>query len=135
MIMRLPFINGEEKSFINTNKKHKGTDRIQFFFSIFHQIFFSSILHNFSKVTVTNETTVLRMCTMTTTKTVTKTTIPVETKSWKLSLKLIFRSKWSQVIIAGCYMEIPEMTGHMILITTTNCKAKNIWNVPNRNQL
>ena len=35
----------------------------------------------FSKVTVTNETTVVRMCTMTTTKTVTKTSFPVETKS------------------------------------------------------
>jgi len=79
--MKLPFINGEEKSLINTNKKHKGTDSIPFFLFIFYQIFFSSILHNFSKVTVTNETTVVRMCTMTTTKTVTKTTIPVETKS------------------------------------------------------
>ena len=40
--------------------------------------FFYYVLYNISKVTVTNETTVLRMCTMTTTKTVTKTSFPVK---------------------------------------------------------
>ena len=41
MIMKLPFISGEEKSLINTNKKHKGTDRIQFFLILSNFLFFN----------------------------------------------------------------------------------------------
>ena len=134
MIMKLPFINGEEKSFINTNKKHKGTDRIHFFFNFLSNLLFFNFVQFFKSYSyqwndsasdVHNDNY----------KNCDKNELSGRDKIMKLSLILIFRSKWSQVIIVACYMVIREMTGDMILIIPTNCKAKHILNIPNRNQL